>query len=216
MALHSLGLGQLSQLLKKLYALGIESDIASFDAELFSLLRQYLPFDSAWMGRSTLVNEGPLMHTNILFGLADNYVTQWEKVKDNDVLVPTALLTPGTPFIINAEQPDIDPKFKQFLQHNSISQVICITHIDIEQNICTHLSIYRKNNDPKYSNEEANFVAAFMPNLTQAIALNRAGDIANRQGLSEVSSRFAIFSRDRVVQFAAPDFASSMSHQWPK
>ena len=215
MAIKSLGLDELSQLLKKLYALGVETDIASFDAQLFVLLGEYLYFDSAWMGRSTLVTEGPLMHTNILYGLADGYVAQWEEIKDSDALVPTALLAPGTPFIINTKSSDIEPRFKQFLQNNNIAELICITHIDIVQNISTHLSIYRQKSEPNFSDEEAGFVAALMPNLTQATAFNRAGDIANRQELSEIRSRFALFSQDRVVQFSSPDFSSSMSQQWP-
>ncbi len=215
MAVQSQELHELSHLLKKLYALGVGTDIASFDTQLFVLLRQYLDFDSAWVGRSTLVKKGPLMHTNILYGLADGYVAQWEEIKDSDALVPTALLAPGTPFIIDAGSSDIHTKFKQFLQSNNIAQLICITHIDIAQNMCTHLSIYREKSDPKFSREEADFVAALMPNLTQAIAFNRAGDMASRQELSEIRSRFAIFSQDRVVQFSSPDFNCSMSQQWP-
>ena len=83
----------LGRLLLDLYQLAMSSPIGEFDEQLFLLLQEYISFDSAWMGKSTLILHGPQMHNSYLYKLPDQYVADWEQVKAYDPITPKSSLS---------------------------------------------------------------------------------------------------------------------------
>lgn len=205
---------QLGNLLQKIYYLANQAEIPDFDDQLFPLLQANLDFDAAWLGRSTITDQEPIIHCNILYQLEQEYVETWRLIKDQDILVPHALSHAGVPFTINTHSTPIHPNFQSFLHQHQISQVLCITDIDLELNTCTHLSLYRQSPNPSFSGNELELISALMPNLSQALVINRSNKINQVQEGSDAKTGVAIFSQDRVLQFASPELLPHFLNEW--
>lgn len=215
-ALEAPLLQRLGVLTHNLYRYAYSEGIRSFDALLFNLLQEALPFDSAWIGHSTLTPAGPVMHSNVLHQLTPDYAACWAAVQAHDPLVHEAIGQPGMPTVLTADDLHLHADFRAFLRQFGIGNVLCTTNLDPTLQTCVHLSLYRHAAQPAFAHSERALMAAAMPNLASAIAMNRmrevervnAGSMAPRTGVAIVSNKGS-------VQYADPAFRDFMLTKWP-
>jgi len=210
-------LQRLGGLTHSLYRAAHSEGLRSFDALLFSHLQDALPFDAAWIGHSTLTPTGPVMHSNVLHQLAPDYVTSWEAVQDLDPLVHQAIGQPGQPVVLRASDAGLQPAFVAFLRRFGIAQVLCTTSLDTTLQTCLHLSLYRGDTASGFDPAAADLVAAAMPNLASAVAMNRMRAVELLQlGHSTPRSGVAVTSAKGLIQHADPAFGDFMLSEWPQ
>lgn len=73
-----------SRLLLPLYRLALHEPIGAFERQVLGLLREFIDFDSAWLGCSTLTPGGPSLHSSQTLDTAPDFVAEWEQCKADD------------------------------------------------------------------------------------------------------------------------------------
>lgn len=209
-------LQRLGVLTHNLYRYAHTEGIRSFDALLFKLLQDALAFDSAWIGHSTLTPAGPVMHSNVLHQLTPDYAACWEAVQAHDPLVHEAIGQPGMPTLLTVDDVHLHPEFRAFLQQFGIGKVLCTTNLDPTLQTCVHLSLYRHAAQPAFTQSERALMAAAMPNLASAIAMNRMREVERvHAGSTAPRTGVAIVSNKGLVQYADAAFGDFMLNEWP-
>lgn len=207
-----------SHLLLNLYQMAMGSRIGDFDEQLFPLLREYIPFDAAWLGRATITLSGPVMHNSNLWCLPEGFIADWEKIKGDDPLVSLATERFGKPVVMSMLDAHIAPSLRAvFGQHYGIAQVMCTVVADPSLKTCTHLSLYRHRFLPTFNAHEAEIMEGVMPNLASAISMNRVHHI-DQLRVSAINPRVAraICDRRGLLQYADAEFADLMLMEWPE
>jgi DNA-binding CsgD family transcriptional regulator len=156
------------------------------------------------------------MHSNVLHQLAPDYVASWEAVQDLDPLVHQAIGQPGRPVVLRANDQGLPLAFVAFLRRFGIAQVLCTTSLDTTLQTCLHLPLYRGDHTAGFDQAEADLVAAAMPNLASAVAMNRMRAVERLQsGHSAPRSGAAVTSAKGLIQHADPAFGDFMLSEWP-
>ena len=209
-------LQSLGTLVHSLYRAAHSEGIRNFDALLFTHLRDVLAFDGAWIGHSTITPAGPVMHSNVLHQLAPDYVQCWEAVQALDPLVHEAIGRPGLPTVLTVDDAYLHADFRAFLLQFGIAQVLCTTSVDPTLRTCVHLSLYRQAQQPVFAQADRALVAAAMPNLASAIAMNRMRAVESiHSGNAAPRTGVAMASRKGVIQYADPGFGDFILMEWP-
>lgn len=209
-------LQSLGALVHSLYRAAHSEGIRNFDALLFTHLKDVLPFDGAWLGHSTITPAGPVLHSNVLYQLAPDYVQCWETVQAHDPLVHEALGRPGLPAVLAVDQAYLHADFRAFLLQFGIAQVLCTTSVDPILRTCVHLSLYLHAQQPVFAPADRALLAAAMPNLASAIAMNRMRELERiHTGHTATRTGVAMVSRKGVIQYASPGFGDFMRLEWP-
>ena len=208
---------KLGRLLLDLYQLAMTSPIGEFEAELFLLLQEYLAFDAAWLGKSTMVLEGPKMHNSYLYKLPDSYVRDWEQVKIHDTFVPRVIRSPGRAATLSLADASIEPSFRTFLGRYAVAQACCCVSEDPFLKLWTHLSVYRNSFLPPFAAQEIELFELAMPHLASALNLNRVHHMQQLKA-AKLTPResFAISDSLGVLQYADAVFADLMLMEWPE
>lgn len=205
----------LGRLLLDLYQLAATSRIGEFEEQVFTLLREHFSFDSAWMGRSTMILSGPVMHNNQTYNLPDGYVKDWEQIKSFDPLVPMVMDSPGKTALVR--MPEMRAPFLEFAGKYGLAQVMCATAVDQVLKLWTHLSLYRNGLLPPFSDRDMQLMDHAMPHIASAINLNRVHHIEQLKA-AKVAPRVSIAICDNlgVLQYADSAFADLMLMEWPE
>ncbi len=202
------------------YALYRDAQIADssrFEAQLFELLHQSIDFDAAWLGHSTLTEQGVVLHSSTLHALPPSYLSDWSRVQHLDPLVDWAKDSPQAPACLSVADADLHPDFRAFLAQHAVAQALCATAMDTELKTGLHISLYRRSIQPAFSIAEQEALQAWVPNVRAAIALNRMRDVEHTaSGLSTATWGVALVSQQGVVQMANPRFAQVMRLEWPE
>ncbi len=207
----------LGRLLLELYPLALTASIGEFETQLFSLLREHLDFDSAWLGRSTLVDGTPLMHSNALYRLGPDFLSGWEEIKFKDPLVPLVKSAPGQPVHMLITDERMCPEFRRFTERHDMAQLLCVISVDPALNLWTHLSLYRNSLVPRFSARDAELGQLVMPHIASVLNINRVQyleRVRHRTGTQRVSA--AICDSAGVMLYADAAFADLVLLEWPE
>lgn len=208
----------LSRLLLDLYQLAMSSPIGEFEEQLFLLLHEHFAFDSAWLGRSTLLLQGPVMHNSYVHNLADDFVTSWNTVKASDPVVPIILRAPKKAVVISMADECIAAPFRKLLAGKyAIAQIICAVSQDPALKLWTHMSLYKNSFLVPFIAEEVQLMELVIPHLASAINLNRVHHVEQIKA-AKLTHRvsIAICDSQGVLQYADAAFADLMLMEWPE
>jgi RNA polymerase sigma factor (sigma-70 family) len=210
---------KLSRFLLDLYPLAMSSPIGEFEEQLFLLLHEYFVFDSAWLGRSTMLLEGPLMHNSYVHNLAEGFEAEWDSVKAADPIVPIVMRAPKKAVVISMADEGIAPHFRKLLAGKyAIARILCaVSKDDPSLKLWTHLSLYKNSFLPAFSGEEIQLIELVMPHITSAINLNRVHHIEQLKATKSARRvSIAICDNRGVLQYADAAFADLMLMEWPE
>lgn len=204
-------------LLLNLYQMAMGSAMGDFDEQLFPLLREYIDFDAAWFGLSTLTPLGPVMHSNTCCSLSAEFLSDWEAVKRDDPMVPLVTERMGKPAVLSVADLQGPQNFWDFLcVRHGIAQVMCTVVADPALKIYTHLSLYRREALPRFSAHEIEVMEGVMPNLASAISMNRVHHIEQlRASTAKPRVARSVCDRRGLLQHADAEFADLMLMEWP-
>ncbi|MBI5921738.1 MAG: helix-turn-helix transcriptional regulator [Betaproteobacteria bacterium] len=210
---------KLSRFLLELYPLAMSSPIGEFEEQLFLLLHEYFAFDSAWLGRSTMLLQGPLMHNSYVHNLAAEFVADWDTVKAADPIVPIVMNSPKKAVVISMADEGIVAHFRKLLAGKyAIARILCaVSKDDPALKLWTHLSLYKNSFLHAFSAEEIQLIELVIPHIASAINLNRVHHIEQLKAAK--SSRrvsIAICDSRGVLQYADAAFADLMLMEWPE
>lgn len=207
----------LSRLLLDLYQLATSSPIGEFEDQLFQLLREHFSFDSAWLGKSTMIRQGPQMHNSYVHNLPEGYVADWEKVKDSDPIVPRVLDESRKAVIMSMAENSLTEQYRKFMSKYSIAQIVCGVSEDAVLKLWTHLSLYKNSLLPAFNAQDVELIQLAMPHIASALNLNRLHYMQQLKA-AKFSPRasFAICDNQGVLQYADAAFADLMLMEWPE
>lgn len=205
------------RLLHEVYQASASLPIGKFEKHIFLPIQDYLPFDSAWLGRSTITDRGPVMHESYTFGLPANYVSDWQLVRDEDPLAPRVTAAPGAAVALQITDAGISQGFRDFGGKFGLAQLMCAIHLDPVLNTCTHLSLYRERLLPGFSSRDKELLEALVPNIAAAITMNRVRHIHLLRAESS-SQKFSVAACNRrgIIQYAEGNFGEFVLMEWPE
>ncbi|HEY0879681.1 MAG TPA: LuxR C-terminal-related transcriptional regulator [Zeimonas sp.] len=205
-----------SSCLLHLYQLAVDSRIGEFEEQLFTLMREYLVFDGAWFGRSTMVDAGPVMHNSYVCNLGPEFVADWERVKAHDPLVPLITDQHRNPALVCVTDDVADGPFRAFCGKYAIAQLMCTVAVDPVLRLWTHLSLYRNGLVPRFGERDVELMRLLMPHLAAALNLNRVHHVEQRKmAVHGPRTSVAICDARGVIQYADSAFADLILMQWP-
>ncbi len=205
-----------SRCLLQLYQLAVDSRIGEFEEQLFTLMREYLVFDGAWFGRSTMMDAGPVMHNSYVCNVGPEFVADWERVKAHDPLVPLIIDEHRNPALVCVTDGVADGPFRAFCGKYAIAQLLCTVAVDPVLRLWTHLSLYRNGLVPRFSERDVELMRLLMPHLAAALNLNRVHHVEQRKMAAHgPRTSVAICDARGVIQYADSAFADLVLMQWP-
>lgn len=207
----------LSHLMLAVYQMALASPIGEFEEQLFLLLHEHIAFDSAWLGKSTMLAPGPQMHNSYLHHLSSDYVADWEKVKAYDPIVPKVIKNPQKAVSMSIAEESLAAQYRTFMSKHAVAQVICGVSVDPLLKLWTHLSLYKNSLVPEFNADEIELMELAMPHLASALSLNRMQQMQQLKAAKRNSREsFAICDNLGVLHHADVSFADLMLLEWPK
>lgn len=206
----------LSRLLLDLYHAAATYTIGDFDRHTFSLIREHIPCDGAWLGRSTVTAAGPRLATNYLFNFPENFIDEWLRVSDFDPTLKLNLRSAGRAIAFGTDDPEVPPEYRAFRRRFGIGIAMVVAYVHPVVKTATHLSLYRWQAEPRFDSFEKELLEQFVPHLVAASAINQMQFIHSRReaGRHEHCSA-AICARNGLIQFAEAHFGELMLIEWP-
>lgn len=206
----------LSRLLREIYQAAVTLPLGKFEDHIFLPIQEYLPFDSAWLGLSTITERGPVLHESYTFGLPANFVTDWQFVMPEDPLAPRVIASPGQAVVLRVTDACLTQSFRDFAGKFGLAQFMCAISLDPVLKTCTHLSLYRSKLLPIFSAYDAELIEALVPNLASAIPMNRVRHIEQlRAESSPHGFSVAVCNRRGIIQYAESNFGELILMEWP-
>lgn len=207
----------LSRLLKEIFQASATLPVGKFEDYVFLPVQEYLGFDSAWLGRSTITERGPVLHESYTFGLPENYVAEWEKIMENDPMAPRVIAAPGQAVVLSVTDSDMPQQFREFAGNFGLAQFICAIDIDPVLKTCTHLSLYREKLLPRFGSYEVELLEGLLSNLAAAVTMNRVRHVEQLRAVTanrKVS--VAMCNPQGIIQFAESNFGELVLMEWPE
>lgn len=207
----------LSRLLKEIYQASATMPLGKFEDYLFYPIQEYLGFDSAWLGRSTITERGPVLHESYTYGLPENYVAEWEKITEEDPFAPQVTASPGKAVVMRVTEAGMTQNFREFAGKFGLAQFMCAIDIDPVLKTCTHLSLYREKLLPHFDHHAMELLEGLISNLAAAITMNRVRHVEQlRADTTKRKFSTAICNQQGIIQFAESNFGELMLMEWPE
>jgi len=154
--------------LLQLGRLARERGAAEFIADGLQVLRQQVPFASAWWGEmSTSVASAPpqsWMHGRI--DLPESFASEWQQSAGSDKFSHDTLSRPGE-VIRDSGFTDPDAGVDAFARRHDLYHPMCITFELPESGLMFFVCLYRGGDAPAFSDNEAGLFSAFCDHLLQ-------------------------------------------------
>lgn len=145
-----------------------ERGAADFIADGLQLLRQWVPFASAWWGEmSASVDSVPpqsWMHGRI--NLSDDFAAEWQRSAGSDTFSHDTLSRPGE-VIRDSGYTDPHVEVDAFARRHDLYHPMCITFELPESGLMFFVCLYRGSAAPAFSDSEAEWFSAFCEHLLQ-------------------------------------------------
>ncbi|MBC9249363.1 helix-turn-helix transcriptional regulator [Pseudomonas alcaligenes] len=184
-----------NQCLLQLGRLPRERDAAQFIADALQLLRDLVPFDSAWWGELSAPQAGAQpqnwMHGRI--GLSESFVAEWRQIAARDSFCHDTLSRPGE--VLRASGfGDPCAAVNDFARRHDLYHLLTITFELPESGLMFFICLYRGVAGRAFSDAEANLFSSFCDHLLQLWRF-QLQDLL-RLAPSDAASDFAVATQD--------------------
>ena len=193
-------------------------EIQHFQHPALARLSQLLAFDSAWWGRSAVIEGLPQEHSSCLYHLPPGYLADWQSIRHLDVTVGRVHATPGQAVIVDMRDPDNGSALNWLGQRHGLGELLCVIHIDPQTHLSDHLTLYRKPGAPRFSAHDCLLLNNLMLHLVAAVSANQIRTlVAMRETLTSPRSlALAVCDPRGVLQCAERGFIDLLLSEWPR
>lgn len=207
-----------STLTLDLQRLAQHQEIEHFQHLALARLSQLLAFDSAWWGRSAVIEGLPQEHSSCLYHLPPGYLVDWQSIRHLDVTVGRVHATPGQAVIVDMRDPDNGSALNWLGQRHGLGELLCVIHIDPQTHLSDHLTLYRKPGAPRFSADDCVLLNNLMLHLVAAVSANQIRTlVAMRETLTSPRSlALAVCDPRGVLQCAERGFIDLLLSEWPR
>lgn len=207
-----------STLTLDLQRLAQHQEIEHFQHPALARLSQLLAFDSAWWGRSAVIEGLPQEHSSCLYHLPPGYLADWQSIRHLDVTVGRVHATPGQAVIVDMRDPDNGSALNWLGQRHGLGELLCVIHIDPQTHLSDHLTLYRKPGAPRFSADDCVLLNNLMLHLVAAVSANQIRTlVAMRETLTSPRSlALAVCDPRGVLQCAERGFIDLLLSEWPR
>ncbi|WP_240201980.1 helix-turn-helix transcriptional regulator [Burkholderia sp. LMG 13014] len=202
----------------QVYECSVSADVDQFDSTFLLLLRRFLAFDTAWIGKSTLVDNGFVLNSSCLYGLTHDYVDAWLRIRKIDAITPQVLAAPGKAVALSTFASGVNPTFCNFLKAFDIAETICVFFADRHQNTCMHISLYRTTGGVSFSALDAKLLEQAMQSFVFGSAictLRRRSTVEQSRRDEPTEDTPSSCARETVYVEAGPETDSGSSTPSP-
>lgn len=204
----------LSELLWQVYASVSAAGIGEFEHTFLTLLRRYVPFDSAWTGRSTFVSVWPLLHNSCLDRLPPSFLEDWLAVRHCDPVALRGNERLGRAMAVSMDDPKMSSALRGFCVRHGLAHVLNVACRPGHDGLITFVSLYR--NDPRqpFTAPEMRLLEEVMRHFDQALNFNRSQHLARcRPGAAGWA---AVCDHWGLLHHAGEGFRARLRSEWPE
>ncbi|WP_457978187.1 LuxR C-terminal-related transcriptional regulator [Ectopseudomonas composti] len=207
-----------SALTLELQRLAQDTPLAFFRQQVLTRLQSVIAFDKAWWGRAALVDGLPEEHSSYVFMLPGGYVDDWRLIREQDITVPLAHVSPGSSVIIDSQNESTPDGLRWLGRKHDFGEFLCIIHIDPLTQLRVHLTLYRNIVAMPFSADDQLLLDHLMPHLVAAEGANQIRAlVALRETLSGPGTlAMAVCDREGVLHYAERGFVDHMLLEWPE
>lgn len=204
-----------SRLLLPLYRLALHEPIGAFERQVLALLREFIDFDSAWLGCSTLTPGGPSLHSSQTLDTAPDFVAEWEQCKTDDPLVGLAAGHAGHAVALCVRHEPLPAPMRILCARQRIRHVLCGAQVALPARRATHLSLYRAPGRRPYAERDVRLMACVIGHLDAALDHNRQCRLrAMRDPAAAPQAAALADACGRILQ-ADAGFLAQLQQAWP-
>jgi DNA-binding CsgD family transcriptional regulator len=191
-----------------------------FRQEVLDIARQALEFDSAFWAAGAVIEQMPVVHTVYVYHQPAEMMENWERIKQQDLVLMAALAAPGRAVCATAEGlvggPRFSPLAAAHCHHYGMEHIVGSVHLHADINLIEGVAFYRADPERPFTGAERLFVQTLVPHLVDAWSANRLSlVIRERRQLSAQMEAMAICDKTGLLHTAGPDFAGLLQLEWP-
>lgn len=151
----------------------VDLDAPAYESCLLPLLGRYIAFDSAWSAVSTVTPDGPVFGRHQLVALPPSYVDAWIEVRAIDVATLRLMRRLGRAVTLARSEVASVAVFDAFLRRHGIEQLLSLVFVDLGENLCLHVSLYRADAGAPFAARDAAILERCLPNYAFGLSINR-------------------------------------------
>lgn len=210
-------LEKLSALVLDFYRGSREVPMASFQDWAFDCLRAAIDFDSGlWLtGALHADRDTATFHTRHLYRQPLQLLADWAQCKDATVFSQKVFASPGTTFTCTPSR-DMGPELAAHSARYGIEQILATTQVDPVAGVHELISLYRRDVDRPFGEEERYFQQCLMPHLSEVWRLCRMRHLSHlSQPACAVDAHAAAADMQGVLHLIDPGFTRLLRDEWP-
>ena len=210
---------QLSQLLLRMWREREVNSGHAFQDRLLDVLADFVPFSSASLGYTHIPmgKQGFRPHVTFLKGLPDQVVDEYFSIKAKDELAERAIRQPGSVHLYDGDQPDFAfaQPFKRLHEKYDLHHVCQIKLIHDFSGLGAFLSLYRRQGESAFTEDEGLLVEAAMPHLVCVLDDYRRLSLMLHAGYPTRNGGAALVDKIGLIHMADEPFLDLLHKEWP-
>ena len=207
----------LSELLLELYAGCHELPMHAFLPHALSLVRQRLPFDSAWWAMSTVAGEEHDIHASYVEGLPPNMHELWLSIQQDDVIGHAVLEQPGRTLNFTPSDVDRTEGSRWLARSTGFRHVLCTVNTNPIIGQHHFLALSRHDAGHGFLERERRLKELLMPHLNATLDINRITELRRLHSQGDARRHpMAVVDRLGAIHHAEPAFVEQLKVQWPR
>ncbi|MDD1507082.1 helix-turn-helix transcriptional regulator [Pseudomonas sp. CNPSo 3701] len=201
----------------ELLRLAQNTPLTLFRQQALTQLQGVIGFDKAWWGRSALVDGLPEEHNSAVFMLPADYVEDWRSIREHDITVPLAQMSPGRSVIIDSQHEQTPDGLRWLGRKHGFGELLCVIHVDPPTQLVVHLTLYRRMDAPRFEADDQLLLDHLMPHLVAAEGANHIRAlVALRETLNGPGTlALAVCDQQGVLHYAEHGFVDQLLVEWP-
>lgn len=208
---------ELSSLVLTLYRAARELPLEEFQTAALTLIKPTLPFDSGWWASGRLTASEIAVHAVHLHDKSPEFLTGYERVKDQDVAT-SMLLTQGggiyrfhMPTVYSDKKKSLE--VRHFLKNNNIGNLLFCADFKPENGVTHFISLFRGSPDQDYSDRDQYLMQTLLPHLMEALTINRLIHLEHLNG-GQRCSQLAIADKRGMLYHAESGFITMLREEF--
>jgi DNA-binding CsgD family transcriptional regulator len=162
-----------------------------FQDRACELVSRHLPFDTGLWGMFALSERGPQPHAGHLYRMPWAMVTDYERVKQHDWVMQSCLANLGRTINANltTSKSGIHANIAAHYERWGMLQILGTIQPVPELDLFTAISVYRRDGERYFSEDERALMQELMPHLVEALQINTVHYLDREPGSSGTTLR---------------------------
>ncbi|MEO8858775.1 MAG: helix-turn-helix transcriptional regulator [Burkholderiaceae bacterium] len=212
---HRLDFQAISRVMLEMHRTGRESAFSSFQEQALDLIRELIPFDSAWWGNAAA--EPMEIHSLRLFNCAPSILKTYTPYMDQDFFRAALMAHPG----VSANMSDLTTRanyvrtelYRAVGKPYRIEWSLGTLLVEPVSSLQEFLTLWRHDARKPFSETERQTKQLLMPHIAQAHSDARLREMLQGEQTHEAS--WAVSDERGFLRQASPAFIHCLCKQWP-